>query len=345
MTAELEETVRQTLVRLAEKIDADGPALARSVVTTPDLDRGNRRSTFVALAVAATVIVAVSIPFLVTRLGGERLVPAGPSTTAGQLTPTQYGEQLLSLVRLPPGGTELNAAPVRYLDHPQEHVLLSVRQIRVSRWFEFLQPPQRIWSWLEDSKPAGLRAEGGVGVGFPPIPYTNPTSSLVFAPAKGVPAGFSYAEIYVAVTPLGPSRTGLALFAVVAPAPPHPASEEVPSRNVSAVVYHQGNSDVVDQAILSSAQASRLASAFDALPVSTLGPHSCDPISAENPTRVTFTTSGHTWIVTLRCGELYVTRDGQHLPPRSTASAEGTGGPPGLGGFIAELRRDGIHIR
>lgn len=352
MNTDFEERVSGSLKHIVSHVSAEPRLLEESVTSRVAAQRRRRKTTAAVVGAAAAATLAVGAPVVVLHDRGlsDTASAGDPSHGLVQAHPTaatRYAQRLIAMVELPSGGTSTDSPPVHALARPMSHVPLTPRPTHVSQWWTYHRSAQALWQWVTRHKNPGLSLEQTMGDGFPIPPHQLPrANSVSFEPTAGLPHGFVYGDVTVLVASLGPGRAGVAVIATVEPTPPRPPAERVPASDVQAVVaWHRRPGGPTIHTSLDPAAASRLAQAFDLLPRTTIGPHSCPPLLADNDVTVTFRAQGHQWKATYRgCFEVSVTRDGATLPALTTSTGEATSRPPGQRRFLNELKADGIRL-
>jgi hypothetical protein len=353
MSTEFEDIVSASLKNIVSDVKAEPRQMEESVTRRVVVQSRRRKTAAAVIGGAGAVALAVGAPFVVLNGDDDRTTaPASGPPAPGLIrdhpsSATRYGEHLVSLVQLPPGGKEVDSPPVHALAHLFASVTLSPEPTHVSRWWIYQRSAQSVWEWVTQHKHPGLTLEETVGTGFPIPPDRRPrVDSVAFEPSSGLPAAFVYGDVSVLVASIGADRTGVAVIATVEPSPHRPAAEQVPTAGVQAVVaWRRHPGGAVVHTTLEPDAAARLAQAFDALPRVTLSYHGCPALLSENDVVVTFRGGGHTWRATYSgCFDINVTRDGATLPALTTSTSESTSHPPHQRKFLGELKADGIRL-
>jgi hypothetical protein len=102
--------------------------------------------------------------------------------------------------------------------------------------------------------------------------------------------------VTVVVGYLGPDRTGVAVYANVESRPAVPPAATVPVAGVRARVTWRDKTGVTQHRTVDGAAATRLATGLNYLPKSTMGAHSCPPLTSLDPlATVDLFAAGHVW--------------------------------------------------
>lgn len=241
---------------------------------------------------------------------------SGGHETGAPLTVRSYADGLLSLVTVPGSATVAAAAPRPVLGAPPERPGLAFHPLVVKRYWTVDRSAAETIGWLRQHRPNStwLASDGSGGVGRPT--GVGDLSYLSYQ-ARRLPSSMALGDVYVAVAPLGPSRAGVAAYALALRQPPRPAAEVVPVNGTSVTLSWSlavGGTPALKR--LGPAEAASLIREFNALRVDTRGPVPCPMI----PTRmsdltITFAGGGHRVRATVPiCPSIGVTRDGHHLP-------------------------------
>lgn len=193
--------------------------------------------------------------------------------------------------------------------------------VQRARFWTVTAPWRQVYAELTATSPAGLVPDGS-GRSSGPMPGDRERFAA-FTPRR-TPTGIAYAELIVAVAPLGDHRAAIGVYAQAVAQPRRPQVELVPPsvRRVHVAV-RKPSGRVVRGHTVTGAAASRLVRDFNALPVTPPGAMSC-PADFGRRELVTFHAAGHTIVATAGfCGLVSVTRDGHRLPSLTSSQRFG----------------------
>lgn len=209
--------------------------------------------------------------------------------------------RLLDAVHVPAGAVRRASAPSASLRQAPDRPGVRGAVTDRARFWTMAESAATLDAWLAAHRPTGLTS-GSTGsvthLNSEARGDTHEVDYVDYTPAP-MPAELALAQLTVAVQSLDPGHAAIGVYVQTLARPVRPAGSRVPTEGVRVLADWQlATAGTPVHQSLTGSDAATVAAAFDTLPVSVIGPHSC-PMQTGDPLMLRFVSGSRSWRVTI----------------------------------------------